>query len=74
MHSKRSKQVDGVFYQRLGEILKIVIPGLRSKEALLLVTHSSLLVFRTVLSLYVAKLDGVLVDPLPSGALHLNKI
>jgi ATP-binding cassette, subfamily D (ALD), peroxisomal long-chain fatty acid import protein len=51
-------QVDAVFYQRLSRILRLVIPSLRSKEALLLLTHSSLLVFRTAISLYVAALDG----------------
>jgi ATP-binding cassette subfamily D (ALD) long-chain fatty acid import protein len=51
-------QVDAVFYRRLGHILRIVIPGVRSKEALLLVMHSSLLIFRTAISLYVAALDG----------------
>ena len=51
-------QVDAVFYQRLSHILRIVIPGIRSKEALLLFMHSSLLIFRTVISLYVAALDG----------------
>jgi ATP-binding cassette, subfamily D (ALD), peroxisomal long-chain fatty acid import protein len=47
-----------VFYQRLSRILRLVIPGLHSKEALLLVMHSSLLIFRTAISLYVAALDG----------------
>ncbi|KAJ7169464.1 adrenoleukodystrophy protein [Mycena filopes] len=56
--------VDALFYRRLSAILKIVIPSLTSKEALLLVMHSSLLVFRTVLSLYVANLDGVIVASL----------
>ncbi|KAJ7923076.1 ABC transporter transmembrane region 2-domain-containing protein [Mycena leptocephala] len=56
--------VDALFYRRLSDILKIVIPSLTSKEALLLVMHSSLLVFRTVLSLYVANLDGVIVASL----------
>jgi hypothetical protein len=42
----------------LARILRIVIPGIRSKEALLLLMHSSLLVFRTAISLYVAALDG----------------
>ena len=51
-------QVDAVFYQRLSMILRIVIPSIRSKEALLLCMHSSLLIFRTVISLYVAALDG----------------
>ncbi len=45
----------------MGAILRIVIPSIRSKEALLLVTHSSLLVLRTAISLYVAALDGRLV-------------
>jgi ATP-binding cassette subfamily D (ALD) long-chain fatty acid import protein len=72
----RLNQVDGVFYQRLTTILRIVIPSLKSKgrllafcalsamltsglpEAMLLVMHSSLLVFRTAISLYVAALDG----------------
>ncbi|KAF8649820.1 hypothetical protein AX16_005585 [Volvariella volvacea WC 439] len=56
--------VDGLFYQRLGSILRIVIPGIRSKEALLLMMHSSLLVFRTAISLYVAALDGKIVASL----------
>ncbi|KDQ54864.1 hypothetical protein JAAARDRAFT_134849 [Jaapia argillacea MUCL 33604] len=63
--------VDAVFYQRLSRILRIVIPSLRSKEAMLLFMHSSLLVFRTAISLYVAALDGKIVasivraQPLP---------
>ncbi|KAJ3486150.1 hypothetical protein NLI96_g4434 [Meripilus lineatus] len=57
-------QVDAVFYQRLSHILKIVIPSIRSKEALLLFMHSSLLIFRTVISLYVAALDGKIVASL----------
>ncbi|KAK7064584.1 ATP-binding cassette sub-family D member 2 [Favolaschia claudopus] len=56
--------VDAIFYRRLSHLLRIVIPGWTSKEALLLVMHSSLLVFRTVLSLYVANLDGVIVASL----------
>ena len=51
-------KVDTLFFQRLSSILRSVIPGIRSKEALLLFIHSSLLVFRTAISLYVAALDG----------------
>jgi len=51
-------QVDALFYARLRAILKIVIPGIRSKEAMLLIMHSALLVFRTAVSIYVANLDG----------------
>ncbi|KAF4572586.1 ATP-binding cassette sub-family D [Pleurotus pulmonarius] len=56
--------VDALFYQRLSAILRIVIPGIRSKEAMLLVMHSSLLIFRTAISLYVAALDGRIVASL----------
>jgi ATP-binding cassette subfamily D (ALD) long-chain fatty acid import protein len=51
-------RIDAVIYQRLRVILRIVIPGIRSKEAMLLIMHSSLLVFRTAISIYVANLDG----------------
>lgn len=57
-HFISTDKVDAIFYQRLAVILRIVIPGWRSKEALLLVMHSSLLIFRTAISLYVAALDG----------------
>ncbi|PFH54766.1 hypothetical protein AMATHDRAFT_52650 [Amanita thiersii Skay4041] len=56
--------VDALFYQRLSKILRIVIPSMRSKEAMLLVMHSSLLIFRTAISLYVAALDGKIVASL----------
>ncbi|KAG8679575.1 hypothetical protein FRC09_018867, partial [Ceratobasidium sp. 395] len=42
----------------------IVIPGWTSKEAMMLAVHSGFLVFRTVLSLYVADLDGRIVASL----------
>lgn len=44
-------EVDAAFFERLNKILAIVIPGIRSKEATLLILHSAFLVFRTVLSL-----------------------
>ncbi|KAF9023400.1 hypothetical protein BDZ89DRAFT_1018190 [Hymenopellis radicata] len=61
---ERRSTVDAVFYQRLAVILRIVIPGARSKEAMLLIMHSSLLVLRTAISLYVAALDGRIVASL----------
>ncbi|KAG6335624.1 hypothetical protein ID866_3460 [Astraeus odoratus] len=59
--------VDAAFYQRLRVILRIVIPSIRTKEALLLLMHSALLVFRTAISLYVAALDGKIVASLVRG-------
>jgi ATP-binding cassette subfamily D (ALD) long-chain fatty acid import protein len=53
-----------VFFDRLNRILAIVIPSIRSKEASLLVLHSAFLLFRTLLSLYVADLDGRIVAAL----------
>ena len=60
-------EVDHLFFDRLKFILKIVIPGLKSKEFFLLLLHSALLVFRTVLSVYVAALDGKIVSDLVRG-------
>ena len=61
------KQVDAVFFERLNRILAIVIPSVRSKEATLLLLHSAFLLFRTMLSLYVADLDGRIVSALVRG-------
>jgi ATP-binding cassette, subfamily D (ALD), peroxisomal long-chain fatty acid import protein len=47
--------------------LKIVIPGVRSTEFWLLMSHSGFLVFRTLISLYVADLDGRLVSAMVKG-------
>jgi len=55
-------EVDALFFERLRAILKIVIPGARSKEALLLMMHTAFLILRTIISLYVAELDGRIVS------------
>jgi ATP-binding cassette subfamily D (ALD) long-chain fatty acid import protein len=47
--------------------LKICIPGWKSKEFRLLIGHSVFLVLRTMISLYVAELDGRLVSALVRG-------
>ncbi|KAG0144475.1 hypothetical protein CROQUDRAFT_659907 [Cronartium quercuum f. sp. fusiforme G11] len=60
-------EVDSLFFERLNKILLIVIPSWKSKTASLLVIHSAFLVFRTVLSLYVASLDGQIVSALVRG-------
>ncbi|CAG8491725.1 510_t:CDS:2, partial [Dentiscutata heterogama] len=62
---KSSKvEVDSVFFERLKKLLRIIIPGIRSKELWLLIIHSFFLVFRTILSVYVAALDGRIVSAL----------
>ncbi|GAB5587063.1 ATP-binding cassette long-chain fatty acid transporter pxa2 [Umbelopsis nana] len=64
---KDKVEVDMVFFQRLMRLLKIVIPGFRSKELWLLIVHSGFLVFRTILSVYIAALDGRIVSALVRG-------
>lgn len=55
------------FLRNLVRLLRIVIPGWKSKEFRLLISHSVFLVLRTLLSLYVAELDGKLVSSLVRG-------
>jgi len=70
--------VDAVFFAKLKHLLRIVIPGWRTKEALMLGLHSVFLVMTTMLSLYVADLDGRIVSSLvrsqlPTFLLNLAK-
>lgn len=60
-------EVDAVFVKRLRFLLSIVVPGWRSKECGMIVLHSFFLVFRTILSVYVAALDGRIVSDLVRG-------
>jgi ATP-binding cassette subfamily D (ALD) long-chain fatty acid import protein len=55
------------FFKNILRLLKIVIPGWKSKEARLLVSHSIFLVARTLISLYVAELEGRIVGSLIRG-------
>lgn len=65
---KRKKvELNREFFQNLFRLLKIVIPGVRSKEMRLLISHTVFLVIRTLISLYVAELDGKLVSALVRG-------
>ncbi|KAJ3373910.1 hypothetical protein GGF31_008795 [Allomyces arbusculus] len=64
---KRKQDVDAVFLRRLRRLLKICIPSLHCKEAVLVVLHSTFLVLRTILSVYVAALDGHIVSALVQG-------
>jgi ATP-binding cassette, subfamily D (ALD), peroxisomal long-chain fatty acid import protein len=66
---QKSKRVEinREFFRNLARLLRIVIPGVRSKELRLLLSHSVFLVLRTLLSLYVAELDGKVVGALVKG-------
>ena len=64
---KKRIEINREFFRSLLRLLKIVIPGVRSKELRLLISHSIFLVLRTLLSLYVAELDGRVVGSLVKG-------
>lgn len=66
---QKSKRVEinREFFRNLARLLKVVIPGVKSKELRLLLSHSVFLVLRTLLSLYVAELDGRVVGALVKG-------
>lgn len=64
---RRKVELNLEFFRNLFRLLKIVVPGIRSKEMRLLVSHSVFLVIRTLISLYVAELDGKLVSALVRG-------
>ena len=64
---RKKVELNREFFRNLFRLLKIVIPGVRSKEMRLLVSHSVFLVIRTLISLYVAELDGKLVSALVRG-------
>ncbi|OLN87289.1 ATP-binding cassette sub-family D member 2 [Colletotrichum chlorophyti] len=67
--TKRRKKVElnREFFRSLLRLLRIVIPGWRSKEARLLISHSFFLVVRTLISLKVAAMDGAIVKSLVKG-------
>lgn len=60
-------ELNSEFFRALWRLMKIVIPGWKSKELRLIISHSIFLVIRTLLSLYVAELDGKLVSSLVRG-------
>ncbi|CAG5156111.1 uncharacterized protein ALTATR162_LOCUS3989 [Alternaria atra] len=64
---RKKVELNREFFKNLLRLLKICIPGWRSKEFRLLIGHSVFLVLRTMISLYVAELDGRLVSALVRG-------
>ena len=65
--SRKKVELNREFFKNLLRLLRIVVPGWRSKEFRLLISHSIFLVLRTMISLYVAELDGRLVSSLVRG-------
>jgi len=65
--AKKKVEINREFFRNLMRLLRICIPGWRSKEMRLIISHSIFLVLRTLISLYVAELDGRLVSNLVRG-------
>ncbi|XP_005094155.1 ATP-binding cassette sub-family D member 2 [Aplysia californica] len=59
---KASPNVDKLFYSQLRYLVKIIIPRIWCKEFGFLLVHTFSLIARTFLSIYVAKLDGSIVQ------------
>ena len=65
---KRKKvELNREFFRSLMKLLRIVVPGWKSKEARLLISHSFFLVLRTLISVKVAAMDGAIVKSLVKG-------
>ncbi|KAF2639231.1 hypothetical protein P280DRAFT_550676 [Massarina eburnea CBS 473.64] len=64
---RKKVELNREFFKNLLRLLRICIPGWKSKEFRLLIGHSVFLVLRTMISLYVAELDGKLVSNLVRG-------
>ncbi|KAH7040034.1 ABC transporter transmembrane region 2 [Microdochium trichocladiopsis] len=65
---KKKVELNREFFRSLLRLLRIVIPGWRSQEARLLISHSFFLVVRTLISLKVAEMDGAIVKALVKGS------
>lgn len=64
---RKKVELNREFFRNVGKLLRICMPGWRSTEVRILGSYSVFLVLRTLLSLYVAELDGRLVSSLVKG-------
>jgi len=58
------KAINKQFLHQIRELLRILIPNLRSDSFAILVTHLATLITRTFLSIYIAHLDAAIVKSL----------
>jgi ATP-binding cassette subfamily D (ALD) long-chain fatty acid import protein len=64
---KKKVELNREFFRALLRLMKIVVPGWRSKEARMLISHTFFLVMRTLISVRVAEMDGAIVKALVKG-------
>lgn len=65
--SRKKVELNREFFKSLLRLLKVVVPGWRSKETRLLISHTFFLVLRTLISVRVAEMDGAIVKALVRG-------
>lgn len=58
------KAINKQFFHQIRELLRILVPGVRSDSFILIITHLTTLITRTFLSVYIAHLDGAIVKSL----------
>lgn len=54
----------------MGKLIPIVLPGIKSKEFVILLFHTFFLISRTLVSIYVAQLDGAIVKSIVDRKLN----
>ncbi|KAL2157041.1 hypothetical protein VTH06DRAFT_7529 [Thermothelomyces fergusii] len=64
---KKKVELNREFLRSLLRLVRIVVPGWRSRETQYLISHSFFLVLRTLISLRVAAMDGAIVKALIKG-------
>ncbi|KAH6623026.1 ABC transporter transmembrane region 2-domain-containing protein [Chaetomium tenue] len=64
---KKKVELNREFFRSLMKLLRIVVPGWRTRETQYLISHSIFLILRTVISLKVAAMDGAIVKALIKG-------
>lgn len=64
---RKKVELNREFFRSLLRLLKVVIPGWRSKESRLIMSHTFFLVLRTLISVRVAEMDGQIVKALVKG-------
>jgi ATP-binding cassette subfamily D (ALD) long-chain fatty acid import protein len=64
---KKKVELNREFFRSLLRLLKIVVPGWRSQETRLLISHTFFLILRTLISVRVAEMDGAIVKALVKG-------
>ncbi|KAF4692542.1 ATP-binding cassette sub- D member 3, partial [Perkinsus olseni] len=73
---KKEHGVDARFLLRLAKLLPVLIPGLRSREALTLALQTCALISRSVLSIHIAEVSGKGLEAVArrDGKLFLSSI